>query len=73
MIEVYSASWCGHCKRLKDFLRNSNLEFIETDIDEEVDKAMLLVDKGLKTIPQVFLDGKHLGGCEATIKYLTKE
>ena len=68
MLEIYSASWCVHCNKLKSFLKNKGIEFNDIDIDEEIDKAMYLVERGLKTIPQVFTkDGEHIGGCENTI------
>lgn len=71
MLKIYSASWCGHCKRLKDYLRNSNIEFTDIDIDVNLEDAMDLINMRLKTIPQVFLDEVHLGGADATIKYFS--
>ena len=71
MLEIYSASWCTHCKRLKDFLRNKGIEFKDVDIDVEVDEAMTLIDLKLKTIPQVFLESKHLGGADDTINHFS--
>jgi len=68
MLKIYSASWCGHCKRLKDFLRNKGIEFTEVDLDIDIEGAMDLVNLNLKTIPQVFLGDKHLGGADSTIK-----
>lgn len=71
MLVIYSASWCRFCKKLKDELETFNIPFKEVDIDKEVDLAMTLIDKRLKTIPQVFTeDGKHIGGCDDTIAYI---
>lgn len=68
MLKIYSASWCSHCKKLKEFLKNKNIEFFDIDIDEDLEEAMMLIKEGYKTIPQVFYNnGVHIGGCDITI------
>ena len=72
MLKIYTASWCTHCSKLKAFLKNKGIGYVDVDIDVDIDEAMTLIDLGLQTIPQVFLpDGKHLGGCDVTIEHLS--
>lgn len=72
MLKVYSATWCGFCSKLKAALRDNNIEYIEIDIDQDLDEAMWLMGEGYKTLPQVFEVGNHIGGCDKTIEYITK-
>lgn len=73
MLKIYSASWCTYCQKLKSFLKNNNIEYSEIDIDENIDEAMFLIEKDLKTIPQVFKEnGEYIGGCDDTIKMFEK-
>jgi ribonucleotide reductase beta subunit family protein with ferritin-like domain/glutaredoxin len=65
LLTVYSADWCSYCKKLKTALDDNfiNYEVIDVDTINTFEH---------KTIPQVFLGDKHIGGCDDTLKYLTK-
>lgn len=69
MLEVYSAQWCTFCKQLKEYLELNNIQHTIIDIDVEIEKSKKLLELNLKTIPQVFKDGNHIGGFEDTVKY----
>ena len=63
-VEVYSADYCPYCTKAKMLLTNKGVEFIEHDLSGDDAARMALVEKsgGLKTIPQIFIDGQHYGG-----------
>lgn len=60
---IYSTPWCGYCKRLKGQLDREGISYLEVDI-EEVPEAALIVEKankGSQTVPTlVFADGSAL-------------
>lgn len=67
---VYSADWCRHCSKVKEYLKNKNVDFEVVDVDTEPEKMLeLMGNYDVKTLPQIFVDGKLIGGCEDTISY----
>jgi len=64
-ITVYSASWCPYCQRAKTLLRERGLAFTEIDVDEDPDRrAQMIARSGRRTIPQIFVGDRHIGGCD---------
>jgi glutaredoxin 3 len=64
-IEIYTRSWCGFCARAKHLLESKGVAF--TDIDVEVEdrvQEMIQRANGGRSVPQIFIDGKHVGGCD---------
>jgi glutaredoxin 3 len=65
-IEIYSSPFCGYCARAKGLLRRKGVEFVEYDVLERPDlrEEMLKRAEGRSSVPQIFADGKALGGCD---------
>ena len=62
-ITVYSASWCPYCQRAKALLREKGLAFTEIDVDEDPGRrADMLARSGRRTVPQIFIGDRHVGG-----------
>ena len=65
-ITVYSGPSCPYCQRAKMLLQKKGAAF--TDVDVKADAAkfdeMLAKTGGKKTIPQIFIGDKHIGGCD---------
>lgn len=65
-ITVYSGPNCPYCVRAKQLLTKKGAAF--TDYDVKADSAkfdeMLAKSGGRKTIPQIFINGQHIGGCD---------
>ena len=63
MIKIYSTSWCGPCKNAKQLLDERGLSYDEIDIDEiGWSRDDLYEMTGGRTIPQIIIDGKPVGG-----------
>ena len=65
-IEMYTTSWCPYCVRAKALLSKKGQSVEEINI-EEVDGARdVMVDRsgGRMTVPQIFIDDHHVGGCD---------
>ncbi|MGB1586654.1 MAG: glutaredoxin 3 [Thermoplasmatota archaeon] len=65
-IEMYTTSWCPYCNRAKALLAKKGQSVEEINI-EEVDGARdIMVERsgGRMTVPQIFIGGKHIGGCD---------
>jgi len=66
LIEIYSGSFCPYCLRAKSLLRRKGLKFVEYDVhgDRERMREMLERSGGRRTIPQIFINNRHVGGCD---------
>jgi glutaredoxin 3 len=63
-IIVYSTPFCGFCGAAKRLLASKGAEFKEIDVlfDPEQKRDMLERSGGRRTVPQIFIDGRHIGG-----------
>ena len=61
---VYSSIWCPHCARAKALLTRKGVVFQEVDIDAEPTRRgeMSARAGGRTSVPQIFIDGRHIGG-----------
>jgi glutaredoxin 3 len=64
-VEIYSKVFCSYCVRAKHLLESKQIEFIEYGIDMDAAKRQEMIQRagGRTTVPQVFIDGRHIGGC----------
>ncbi len=63
-IVVYSTPFCGYCGAAKRLLASKGLEVTEIDVmfDPEQRRKMMEKSGGRRTVPQIFIDGRHIGG-----------
>ena len=64
-VEIYTKSWCGFCARAKDHLKRKGVRYREIDVTTDAVKEAEMVNRsGRYTVPQIFIDGQHLGGSD---------
>jgi len=65
-IEIYTRDSCVFCDRAKSFFKSKNLSYIEYNIYKDPSKLEIMLQKsnGQKTMPQIFINEKHIGGFE---------
>jgi len=65
-IEIYTWSTCPFCIRAKDLLEEKNVEFVEycLDGDRKGKNKMTERANGRTSVPQIFVDDQHIGGCD---------
>ena len=67
MITIYTKDYCPYCVKAKALLKQKNIENInEIDITNDANLQLEMVNKsgGRRTVPQIFIGEKHLGGCD---------
>ena len=72
-VEIYGASWCQPCKKTKQLCVEKGLDYTFNDVSAEPKyKAECEQRLGhtISTIPQVFVDGKHVGGADEFRNYV---
>ena len=65
-ITVYSGPFCPYCTKAKALLDRKNVSYEDFNVKEDSVKfdEMLARSSGRKTIPQIFINGQHIGGCD---------
>lgn len=65
-IEIYTKAFCGFCARAKSLLDRKGAGFQEIDVTMDRAGFDAMVDRahGRRTVPQIFIDGKHIGGSD---------
>jgi glutaredoxin 3 len=65
-IEIYTSPFCGYCHRAKQLLAKKGAAFTEIDVMGNPAKRAEMTKRsnGGQTVPQIFIDGKHIGGCD---------
>jgi glutaredoxin 3 len=63
-ILLYTMQFCGYCRAAKQLLRGKGLEFEEIDVGFDQEKRIEMIERamGLRTVPQIFIHGRHVGG-----------
>ena len=64
-IEIYTTLFCPFCIRAKQLLDSKGVMYYETDVTARLSlrKAMTERAGGRTSVPQIFIDGQHIGGC----------
>lgn len=64
-VEIYTKATCPFCHRAKALLSEKGVAFQEIPIDGDADKREeMIVRSGRTTVPQIFIDAQHIGGCD---------
>jgi len=65
-VEIYTSPFCGYCARAKSLLGRKNVDFIEYDVmaDSSLRDEMVQRAGGRTSVPQIFIDGRHVGGSD---------
>ena len=65
-VVVYSGPFCPFCTKAKALLDRKGVDYDEYNVREDEAKLQEMLEKsnGKKTIPQIFIDDRHIGGCD---------
>lgn len=65
-VEIYSTLFCPYCARAKALLAKKGVQFENIDVIEEASRREEMIERagGRTSVPQIFIDGKHIGGSD---------
>ena len=65
-VEIYTWKFCPFCIRAKALLNEKSINFTEYSIDGDNDARTKMSERagGLRTVPQIFINEKSIGGCD---------
>ncbi len=63
-IQIYTTQTCPYCVRAKNLLNKKDADFTEIDVtgDDAARESLLKKSNGMRTVPQIFINDKHIGG-----------
>ena len=65
-VEIYVKATCSYCFRARRLLEGKGVAFEAHSVDFDRDKRQEMIQRahGRSTVPQIFIDGRHVGGCD---------
>ena len=65
-VEIYTGMMCGYCSAAKRLLKKKGVDFTETDVTWKAGKRAEMIERanGRHSVPQIFIAGAHIGGCD---------
>ena len=69
-VTIFTRPGCPHCARAKTLLKEKGLHYEEIPLTPSVTVQSLKAITGRATVPQVFINGKHIGGADDLEKHL---
>lgn len=70
---IWSKDMCPYCERAKALLKQKGIQYEERKIGGGYTKEQLLESvPNARTVPQIFLDGKLIGGHDDLVKYFSE-
>jgi len=65
-VTMYTRTYCPYCMRAKALLQDKGVPFEEINLDEQPERRAEMIERaqGRHTVPQIFIDGEGVGGCD---------
>lgn len=65
-VEIFTTRSCPYCLAAKSLLARKGVKFEETDVGADLSLRAAMTQRagGRRTVPQIFIGGKHVGGCD---------
>lgn len=65
-VEIYTTTVCPYCVKAKRLLDAKDVDYVEHNLTGKDAEREELVRKsgGMRTVPQIFINGQHIGGCD---------
>ncbi|GAC1300875.1 MAG: glutaredoxin 3 [Steroidobacteraceae bacterium] len=65
VVTLYMSDWCPYCRRARDLLSQKKLVFSEINVEDEPKfREEMIARSNRRTVPQIFIGDKHVGGCD---------
>lgn len=64
-VTMYATGWCPYCSRARALLERKGVQWTEIDIEAGPQRRAEMMQKsGRRTVPQIFIGEKHVGGSD---------
>ena len=64
-VKIYTTPYCPFCLKVKNLMKNKKIGYEEVDLSSNPEKFEEMISKsnGSRTVPQIFVNGTHIGDC----------
>jgi glutaredoxin 3 len=64
-VTLYVSDWCPYCQRAKSLLTQKKVDFSEINVEDDAKlREDMIARSNRRTVPQIFIGDKHVGGCD---------
>ncbi|MGH8227147.1 MAG: glutaredoxin 3 [Steroidobacteraceae bacterium] len=65
-VVIYATSWCPYCERARRLLARKAVPYTQIDVEAQPEARLTMVERsgGRRTVPQIFIGDRHIGGCD---------
>jgi glutaredoxin 3 len=64
-VTLYMSDWCPYCQRARGLLTQKKVVFSEINIEDDgKSREEMIARCSRRTVPQIFIGDKHVGGCD---------
>lgn len=64
-VTLYTSDWCPYCRRARDLLAQKKVDFSEINVEDDLKfREEMIARSNRRTVPQIFIGDKHVGGCD---------
>ena len=68
-VKIYTTDYCPYCRRAENLLKQKGIEFEAVDVThDDAKREWLVKETGYKTVPQIFIDDKPIGGYDQLVQ-----
>ena len=72
-VEIYSKSNCVFCDKAKHYFTQNNISYVEHNVEiSEVFEGLMSRNPNARTMPQIFVDDKLIGGYTDLMEWVEK-
>jgi len=65
VVMLYVSDWCPYCQRAKGLLSEKQVAFTEINVEDDSKfREEMIARSNRRTVPQIFIGDKHVGGCD---------
>ena len=64
-VTMYISDWCPYCQRARGLLTGKNVTLSEINVEDDLKfREEMIARSNRRTVPQIFIGDKHVGGCD---------
>jgi glutaredoxin 3 len=64
-VTLYVSDWCPYCQRARGLFAQKKVEFSEINVEDDTKlREEMIARSNRRTVPQIFIGDKHVGGCD---------
>lgn len=63
-VAILTREGCGHCARARELLEEADLDYVEIPLGDSIRAPLVGAITGRSSVPQVFINGRHIGGAD---------